>query len=484
MNAQPRTVAEAARQVPVRAEADVLVCGGGLGGISAAIATARAGARTVLVERNAFLGGVATAGMCCSIFNCFYTSQHELGTTGNAVKIADALAEAEGYGRRWHNHKGHVIYDIERGKLVLGKLVADAGVHILLNTVTVGAVMEGNELRGAIVESKSGRQAILARTVVDATGDADVAAAAGAPVRISDRGVHSLCFRLGNVDVDAFVAFFRRHPDQYPAYMDVNWSVDEALAQYDDCGTLLFPHGGGMQLEAFQQARAGGALPDRVGIQDTVDACQMHANRRTGIVHVITGFTRFDGLDVGKASQSIQDGRKMAFTLADVYRRYVPGFDEAFVAGTAANLGVRTSRYIDGAFVFTAGMMAAGTRQPDAVGRAVGWDHPILHRGPRAWGCQVMREDSFDLPYRCLLPRGVDGLLMGAGRSLSTENPSLLRVMVHTMVAGQAAGAAAAVTTRTGATPQTVDISAVQVELQRQGVRLGATDRPEEEGRT
>jgi hypothetical protein len=257
--------------------------------------------------------------------------------------------------------------------------------------------------------------------------------------------------------------------------MDVNWSVDEALAQYDDCGTLLFPHGGGVQLEAFQQARADGALPDRVGIQDTVDACQMHANRRTGIVHVVTGFTRFDGLDVVKASLSIHDGRRMAFTMAEVYRRYVPGFSRAFVVGTAANLGVRTSRYMDGAFTFTAAMMAAGTRQPDAVGRAVGWDHPTLHRGPGAWGCQVLREDSFDLPYRCLLPRDIDGLLMGAGRSLSTANPSLLRVMVHTMVVGQAAGAAAAVAAKAGATPRTVDVTTVQDELRRQGVSLDRT---------
>jgi ribulose 1,5-bisphosphate synthetase/thiazole synthase len=476
MDAPPRTIAEAARQVPVRAEVDVLVCGGGLGGISAAIAAARAGAKTLLVERNAILGGVATAGMCCSIFNCFYTSEHRLATTGNAVEIADALAQAEGYGRRWHDHKGHIIYDIERGKLVFSRRVVDAGVQILLHTVTAGAVLEGSMLRGVIVESKSGREAILARATVDATGDADVAAAAGAPVRVSERGVHSLCFRLGNVDVDAFVGHFRTHPNQYPAYMDVNWSADEALAQYDDCGTLLFPHGGGMQLEAFQQAKRDGALPNHVGIQDTVDACQMHAIRRTGIVHVVTGFTRFDGLDIAKISQSIHDGRQMAFTVADVYRRYVPGFSEAFVAGTATNLGVRTSRYIDGEFRFTADMMAAGTRQPDVVGRAVGWDHPTLHQGPRAWGCQVMREDSFDLPYRCTLPRQVDGLLMGAGRSLSTTHPSLLRVMVHTMVVGQAAGAAAAMAVKTGTTPQTIDVSAVQGELRRQGVCLNSPD--------
>ena len=98
-----------AREIPIRADVDVLIAGGGLGGISAAIAAARSGASALFIERNGFLGGVATAGMCCSIFNCFYTSQHELGVTGNAVETADALAEAASYGCRWHRHKGHII---------------------------------------------------------------------------------------------------------------------------------------------------------------------------------------------------------------------------------------------------------------------------------------------------------------------------------------------------------------------------------------
>jgi len=305
---------------------------------------------------------------------------------------------------------------------------------------------------------------------VDATGDADVAARAGASVLTRESGKHSLCFRLGNVDVDAFVDSFRDHPDQFPEYMDVDWSLDEALAQYDECGTFLFPHGGGMQMEAFQAARASGELPATVGTQDTTDACQMHALRATGMAHVITGFTHFDGLDGERISTSVRDGRDMAFVVAEVYRRYVPGFARAFVAGTGANLGVRTSRYLDGDFVLDGAMMAAGTRQDDAVGRLVGWDHPVLHRGEGAWGCQVLRDDSFDLPYRCLLPRRVEGLIVGAGRSVSAANPSFLRVMVHTMAVGQAAGAAAAVAAAAQTQVRGVDLEAVQDLLGRQGV--------------
>jgi len=467
-------VTENAREIAVRGEYDVVVCGGGLGGVAAAVAAARAGARTLLVERNSFLGGVATAGMCCSIFNCFYTGgeNRRLGSSGLCVEVADALAEATGYGRRWHRHKGHVIYDIERGKLVLQGLAEAAGVELLLQAWTAGAVVENGTLCGVIVESKSGREAIRAGVVVDATGDADVAAYAGAPTRVREKGIHSLCFRLGNVDVETFVGYLRDHPSEFPEYMDVDWSLAEALAQYADCGTFLFPHGGGMQMDAFRRAKAGGDLPATIGIQDTTDACQMHALRQTGVVHVITGFTHFNGLDAAAISRSLLDGRRMAFTVAEVYRKYLPGFANAFVAGTGANLGVRTSRYLDGDFVFTAAMMQAGVRQPDTVGRAVGWDSLVKHPGPKAWGAQVCHSDSFDLPYRCLVPRAVDGLLMGAGRSVSVSDPFLLRVMAHTMVVGQAAGAAAAVAAKAGTSPRQVASGAVQAELRRQGVVL------------
>jgi hypothetical protein len=465
-------VIEPQRSLPVRDHYDVVVAGGGLGGIAAALAAARCGARTLLVERNGCVGGVATAGMCCSIFNCYYTGRGVLGTTGIAVEVADALAAATGYGRRWHRHKGHVIYDLERAKLVLQSLLRDSGADLLLQATVSGAVMDGSTVRGLIVETKSGRQAILGAVTVDATGDADVAAVSGAPLHAETSGKHSLCFRLGNVDVDAFVQHFRDHPDQYPARMDVDWAVEEALAQYDDCGTLLFPHGGGIQLQSLQRAVAGGDLPDRVGVHDTVDACQMHALRQTGIVHIVTGFTAFDGLDAAHISAGLVDGRRMAYAVAAAFRKHVPGFERAFVAGTAANLGVRTSRWLDGEFVLTRAMARPGARFKDAVGRLVGNDHQTQHPGERAWGVQVLHDAPFDLPYRCLLPREVEGLVMGAGRSVSAESPWLLRVMAHTMVVGQAAGTAAALAARSGAVPRSVDVRSVQAELARQGVDL------------
>lgn len=472
-----RTVREGPREVPVRGSWDVVVAGGGLGGVSAALAAARAGASVLLVERNGFLGGVAAAGLCCSIFNCFYTSLGEPGPSGIPVELADRLADATGYGPVWRRHKGHIIYDVEKAKLVFDAALAEAGASLLLGVAVAGAVVEGGRVRGVLIESKAGREALLAGCVVDATGDADVAAAAGArlaALQSAPGHLHSLCFMLGNVDVDAFAGHFRRHPEDYPAHMDVDWTAAEALRQYDECGTFLFPHGGGLQTSVFRKAREDGLLPPAVGLHDTTDACQIHLLRRNRTAHVITGFVRFDGLDPDRATRGLADGRRMAFQVAEAFRRYVPGFGPSFVCGVAPNLGVRFSRRIEGEAVLTPGQAAPGSRAADAIGRCVSYRHEVKHPGKGAWGAQVMSEGTFDVPLGCLVPKGVGGLLVGSGRSASAEEFWRLRPMAPTMVVGQGAGVAAAICARTGALPAAVDRGLVQAELRRQGVCIDA----------
>lgn len=468
-------VREAAREISVRDEVDVLVAGGGLGGVSAAVAAARAGAKTLLVERNGFLGGVATAGCCCSVFNCFYTPSHELVVKGNALEFVDELAHAEGPGSAWHNHKGHIIYDLERGKLVLTDLAERAGAQCLYDTLVTDVVMSDERITGVVIETKSGREAIRAKVVVDATGDADVAYLAGVPLHTKGSAVrarHSYCFRVGNVDVDRFVQYFVEHPDQYPPAMDVDWEFADAYRQYQETGTLLFPHGGGVQMEIFKSGIASGEYPTHYGVYDSVDALQMHAIRSLGVVHIVTGFVSFDELDIAQISRCITDGRRMAFMVTDYFRKHVPGFERAYVNATADDLGLRATRWLDGDFVFTEEMRANHTQFPDAIGRGVVQHNYRKNMAKGAWGVQAFADATFDIPYRCLLPRNVDGLLVGAGRSVSAANPFLLRVMAHTMVVGQGAGVAAALSARSGAAPRTVDIAAVQQELSRQGVDL------------
>jgi hypothetical protein len=463
------------RAIPVREAVDVLVAGGGLGGVSAAVAAARAGAKTLLIERNGFPGGVATAGMCCSVFNCLYTPSHELVVRGNSLEFVEALADAGGPRRRWHEHKGHIIYDIERAKLVLTELLESAGASYLFDTMAAEVLMEGRRIRGLIIESKSGREAIVAKAVVDATGDADVAHLAGAPVRAigeTVRARHSYCFRVGNVDVDRFVQYFIDHPGQYPPYMDVDWTFEEALKQYQETGTLLFPHGGGYQMELLKQGLESGEYKQSLGVHDSLPALQMHAIRDLGIVHMITGFCEIDDLDIAKITRAMTDGRRMAFHVTEYFRKHVPGFERAFVIGTADDLGMRATRWIEGEFDFTPEMKSEGARFEDAIGRGVVQRDIRKNEAPGAWSCQTFADATFDIPYRCLVPRKVEGLLMGAGRSVSQSNPLLLRVMALTMVVGQGAGVAAAVAAEDDFTPREVDVARVQAELKRQGVVL------------
>jgi hypothetical protein len=475
INQEGRTmvVHKEARDVPVRAEVDVLVAGGGLGGICAAIASARAGARTLLVERNSFLGGVATAGMCCSMFNFLQTSDGEIGTGGIALEIADALAEGTGYGPRWRNHKGHIIYDVEHAKLALETMVNEAGADILYESVISDAIVESGDLKGLILETRSGREAIMAKMVVDATGDSEVARRAGAAVHTSKRdNVHTLIFRLGNVDVDRLVQYFVDNPGQYPEYMDVDWSFEEALAQYRDLGTFLFPHGGPMQMEIFQNAIKQGEYPLKVGLHDTIDACQMHAIRDKGVVHIITGFVHFRELDAEVITRSIIDGRKMSWLVTDFFRQNMPGFENADVIATADDLGIRISHWLDGPYTLTSDSYDKETRFDDAIAQVVWYESVVKHQGARAWSAQIVSPTTTDIPLRCLIPASPGGLIMGAGRSISIDNPSRFRTMVHTMTIGQGAGVSAAVAVRAGTPVADAPIDEIHAELAKQDVRI------------
>jgi hypothetical protein len=158
--------------------------------------------------------------------------------------------------------------------------------------------------------------------------------------------------------------------------------------------------------------------------------------------------------------------------VADFYRRRFPGFENSYINGLADNLGIRASRYIDGDFIFTKAMKSTASRFPDVIGQGVIEEHPVLHKGERAWGVQVFGDDVYQIPYRCLIPRDTGGLIMGADRSVSAENPMLLRVMATTMVVGQGAGTAAALCTRKGWEPRDAEIAAIQGELTKQGVVL------------
>ena len=417
-----RTITQARREVPVYDEVDVLVCGGGPAGFSAAVAAARAGAKTLLVEQANCLGGISTAGGHNHI--CLFT---EWGTDvrvvgGIAYEAAQGVVAA-GYGRL---ERGNIDFEIEGMKLVLEQKAADAGVRLLYHTLFAEAIVEDAQAVGAFIQNKSGRQAVLARRVIDATGDADVAASAGAPQemgRPEDGACQpaTLMFTLGGVDWDR-VRRFRK--DDYK--LKGVWKAAQ------DAGDM----------EPFQDQIMGWwwtpTRPDQLGVN----------------------FTHIVGVDCTSAEQitaATIEGRRQAFAMIPVFRKYVPGLEGCHLISTAALLGTRESRRIVGEVVLTAEDILAMRDWPDGV--CYGSFFIDVHNctGPGMDEESHRPEPGFryQIPYRCLLPRGVENLLV-AGRCISVTHRALgsTRVMPQCAALGEAAGVAAAMSLDAGCTPR------------------------------
>ena len=456
------------KEIPVTGEYDVLVAGGGLGGIAAALSAARNGAKTAILEKNNYLGGVATSGMCSSVFNCLKTESGNIAIDGIPLEIVDALAlRAGGPGTSWKKHRGHIIYDIEQAKLLFSEILEEAGVTQLLGMTVCDVLSENGKVCGIIAAGRNGLEAIRAKNVVDSTGDSTVAFLAGAEVEYALNG-QSYVFRIGGVDMDKFIGYFKEHPDEYPSKIDVNWDLEDALKQYDENGTFLFPHGGGFHNTIVKKAIEDGLLQTEFLSHSHVCAMQMHGIRDKGVLHVITGFTNLESLGSEHITKAIIDGRKMSNHVINFFRERMPGFEKAYLSQGADDLGIRNSRRVKTQFVFTKEMRETPSRFDDCIGCGVVEKHVILHAEKGAWQAQILADEMYQIPLRTLLPQQISGVIMGTGRSLTP----ILRVMVTTMLIGQAAGAAAAVASKENLPVEAIDVKKVQEALEKQGVSL------------
>ena len=210
-----QTIVEKAKEIPVIREVDVLVCGGGPAGIAAGIAAARAGAKTLLVERYGYLGGMVT-GSYVTYYMGFGNGCEQV-IRGIAQKTIVRLRELGGLTRE-QDKCGDCYGDAEIIKSISIMMIEEAGAEILLHSWVSTAIMEGNTCKGVIIENKSGRQAILANTVIDATADADVSVSAGVETKLDIHDI-SLCYTLEGIDQEKATAFQREQPDIYRKYM-------------------------------------------------------------------------------------------------------------------------------------------------------------------------------------------------------------------------------------------------------------------------
>lgn len=444
----------------------------------AAIAAARNRARAVLVERYGFLGGMATAA-CIGPFMPFFDRRGNKVVKGIADELVDRLVEAggavgHGFVPNAVSHPGFTPFDPEVLKYVALEMVEEAGVELRLHSYVVDAVVKDNVIRGIVTESKSGRQILLAKIVVDATGDADVAARAGAPYQVGrpEDGLTqppSLFVRVGNVNGEKLIRYAEEHPEDMGPMKLSFVQMDRPI-----------PEGKGFTRQHFMGAFYAKTIPkarEAGEVHVGKDWVTTFTDLREG--EVILNATRVAGgvncLDVRDLTAAEIEGRKQVMSLFGFLKRRAPGYENAHITSTGPQIGVRESRRIIGERVLTVDDVVEEREFPDAIARcAYGVDiHDPKGGGAIEEGLGPKTGGSYGIPYGILLPKRIDDLLV-AGRPVSTDFKAhgSIRVMPYCMATGQAAGTAAALSIEAGVTPRRLDVDQLRKVLRRQQVIL------------
>ncbi len=450
-----RYIAEQARTIPVMLETEVLVVGSGPGGLAAAIGAAREGVRTTLVDRYGCFGGAISQVGVETI--AWYRHEGTIDVEGIGIEF-EQRAKAMG-GTQKESQSLSEALDAEMFKYVADKLVLESGVEPILHCLAVEPLLDGNTVTGVVVESKSGRQAILAQRVVDATGDADMAVRAGAPCRKTPAqemmGV-TVMFSCAGVDKQRFMDYVREHPSTYKDW-GLNWRT-ETDGKEDD---LFSPY----LEEPFDRARRAGVIPESMKsiagtwgrITDGGEATCLNMVFMNGL----------DCTDVRDLTRAEIEGRRQAILAIEALRRYAPGFENARLRNFGMTLGTRDSRKIVGRYDITGQDVRSQARFEDSIG--------VFPEFLDGYGVLSLPTTGryFQVPYGILVPRNVENLLV-AGRCVAGDRVShaAIRSQMCCTVTGQGAGVAAAVSVRDGKSTGRVDIARVQSALKDQGVRV------------
>ncbi len=422
-NPSNQTFLEPAQNVDIIRECDVVVVGGGPGGHAAAVAAARNGADTVLVERYGILGGQATGGVVTIIPNLTGRDgkQEIIGQTQEWIdrldkREATAYAPKELWGntdkalvKEWFDRSffnvriDRIIYsalfDAEILKCALNDMVEEAGVKVYLHAWGAKTIMDGRRARGVIIESKSGRQAIMAKVVIDGTADGDLFPSAGITydtdidptIRIANL---SLCYWISNVDIKKNMEFRNNNPDKF----------------------------GELMRELMQKGGHPGYMRSCLKNQDD-------------IVWVHPRYANKSQIDIEELTRVEFEGRKRMLLSHDFFKAYMPGFEKSFISLSAPQIGTRSSRRAHTDYIL---------REEDAQADRVFSDtiavFPDVDRGEDS-----MNHPSLHVPYRCLIPKGVENMLVSC-RAFGSDQviQNFFNLIPHCIAFGDAAGAAAA----------------------------------------
>ena len=464
---RPAQITLPARHATVAARPDVVVVGGGPAGIGAAVGAAHAGADVVLAERYGFLGGNATVALVMPLMSWhnevrgarargddeplrLLPTDHGPGepvVAGALLELMQRLLQRGGAIAPSEETGYTVPIDPEAYKSAALELLDAAGVRYLLHAFASGVIGEPAQPSGVVLETKSGPIVIEAPVLVDATGDGDLAAAAGADYDVGrDDGLvqpMTLMFRIVDFERARFSDYVREHPDQW--------------------------HGVSGLRELVEQAREAGELD--LPREDMLFFATPHEREVSVNSTRVSGALGIDVFDLTRAEHL---ARHQMDQIMSFLRKRVPGFDEAYVVQSGTHIGVRETRRIVGEYQLTADDVLCSRRFDDVIARG---SYPIDIHDPKGGRGTLLERlptgGAYDIPLRCLIPRNVDGLLVG-GRCISGthEAHSSYRVTPTALATGQAAGVAAALAVQAGAAPRDLAPGDVQRKLVEQGADL------------
>ena len=442
-------IAEPARSTPFWGEYDVAVLGGGPAGIAAATAAARRGARTLLVERYGFLGGMGTAAGVTNFCGLHANVHGQIRRVvhGVATELLERIDRLGGLNAP-HSLFGKIVaqaYDTAAYKIAADEMMAAAGVQLMFHALAAGVVMDSARRIGALlVETKSGRRAIVGRAFVDGSGDGDLAAWAGVPFEKGDGHGNMLypstMFRLTGID---------------PERAGKAWeTIPGLMLRAEAEGRYRFPR------------KTPIVRPQKSGIEWRVNLTQL-ANGEGNAM---------DGTDARELSEAEILGRRQIAEVAG-FLREVPGFESAYIVDIAPQVGIRETRRVRGLYELSESDVLECASFADTIG-VNGWPLELHLKGDVEFRWPKIPESrGFNhLPYRMTVPEGLDNVWV-AGRcaSMSHEAQSAARVTGACFVMGEAAGVATDLALKESRTAAAVDVPALQARLEDNGAYLGRT---------